>query len=37
MYSILTGIEKKLKIDQPVFELGKALPVDYPKQSFRCK
>ncbi len=27
MYKILTGIEKKLKIDQPVFELGKSLSV----------
>lgn len=31
MYSILTGIETKLKIDQPTLELGKPLPVDYPK------
>jgi hypothetical protein len=37
MYIILTGIEKKLKIDQPTLELGKSLPVDYPKQSSLCK
>jgi len=27
MYNILVEIEEKLKIDQPVLELGKALPV----------
>ena len=37
MYNILAGIEKKLKIDQPLLELGKALTVAYPKQSPRCK
>ncbi|MFA7238615.1 MAG: hypothetical protein WC091_00775 [Sulfuricellaceae bacterium] len=37
MYNILAGIEKKLKIDQPLLELGKALTVDYPKPSSRCK
>lgn len=35
MYSILTEIEAKLKTDQPALELGKSLPVDYPKQSSR--
>ncbi|WP_432743177.1 hypothetical protein ABXJ76_00725 [Methylobacter sp. G7] len=32
MYNILTGIEEKLKTDQPALKLGKSLPVDYPKQ-----
>ena len=33
MYNILVKIEAKLKIDQPVLELGKSLSVEYPKQS----
>lgn len=37
MYNILAGIEKKLKIDQQLLELGKALTVAYPKPSPRCK
>lgn len=37
MYNILAGIEKKLKIDQQLLELGKALIVAYPKPSPRCK
>lgn len=37
MYSILIGIEAKLEIDQPVFELGKPLPAACPIQSSRCK
>jgi hypothetical protein len=37
MYDILTGIETKLKIDQPVLELGKSLSEAYPKQLSRCK
>jgi hypothetical protein len=31
MYKILAGIEKKLKIDQPALELGKSLPLAFPK------
>jgi len=37
MYDVLTGIEKKLKIDQPALELGKPLSVTFPKQSSHCK
>lgn len=37
MYNILVGIEKKLRIDQPLLELGKALTVAYPKPSPRSK
>lgn len=37
MYNILAGIEKKLKIDQPLLELGKHLSVTFPKQSSHCK
>jgi hypothetical protein len=35
MYNILTGIENKLKIDQPTLELGKS--ITYQEQTFRCK
>lgn len=37
MYNTLDGIEKKLKIGQPLLELGKVLIVAYPKPSPRCK
>jgi hypothetical protein len=32
MYNMLTGIERKLKIEQPALELGKSLSVPCPKQ-----
>ena len=32
MYSMLTGIERKLKTEQPALELGKSLSVAFPKQ-----
>ena len=31
MYSILAGIEQKLKVDLPVLELGKSLPLAFQK------
>ncbi|MDP2829654.1 MAG: hypothetical protein Q8O37_13740 [Sulfuricellaceae bacterium] len=37
MHNILTGIDKKLKMDQSNFEFGRSLSVAYPKQSPRCK
>lgn len=37
MYGMLSGIERKLKIEHPDLELGKTLPVAYPYQLSRRK